>query len=92
MRSDTLNRLLAVARKTGAPLVIVDGDSGFVLLPIDHYERLADKEGRASLNMLTEVDPGYGAAAFAPPPRVPVVADSEFSPPGEEQFYLEPVE
>lgn len=40
MKAVLLERLLAVAKKTGDRLVVVEGDTAVVLLPIDRYEEL----------------------------------------------------
>jgi hypothetical protein len=40
MNGNLLERLLAVAKKTGDRLVVVEGDTAVVLLPIDQYEQL----------------------------------------------------
>lgn len=43
MKSELLERLLALSKKTGDRLVIVEGDSATVLLPIERYEELMDR-------------------------------------------------
>lgn len=40
MNAVLLERLLAMAKKTGDRLVVVEGDSAVVLLPIERYEEL----------------------------------------------------
>ncbi|MBP9749088.1 hypothetical protein KBD18_02690 [Patescibacteria group bacterium] len=40
MNATLLERLLAVAKKTGDRLVVVEGDNAVVLLPIERYEEL----------------------------------------------------
>ncbi len=40
MNGILLERLLAMAKKTGDRLVVVEGDNAVVLLPIDRYEEL----------------------------------------------------
>jgi hypothetical protein len=49
MNGNLLERLLAVAKKTGDRLVVVEGDTAVVLLPIDRYEQLLG-ENEASLS------------------------------------------
>lgn len=40
MNADMFQRLLALSKKTGDRLVVVEGDSATVLLPIERYEEL----------------------------------------------------
>jgi|GEM_PF-4979581 len=40
MKAEMLQRLFEMSKKTGDRLVVLEGDSGFVLLPLDRYEEL----------------------------------------------------
>ncbi len=107
MQAGMLNRLMELSRKTGDRLVVVEGDTAVVLLPLERYEELL---GRGAAGATAAVAPAgfedpISAAnrkmaelrEFLPQTAlVPAVMDQvqneEDDQVNEEQFYLEPVE
>ena len=107
MQAVMLNRLLELSRRSGDRLVVVEGDTAVVLLPLERYEELLGRGtagARAAVASDSFEDPITAAnrkmaelrESLPQTALVPAVMDQVQNEAedqvNEEQFYLEPVE
>ncbi len=103
MKAEMLDRLLALSRTTGDRLVVLEGDTAVVLLPLEKYEDLlgggavsatvpnrarpADPVEAANREVAALKEADRARAADTLAAMLDAADDG-----GEEQFYLEPIE